>query len=98
MTTPTILVRQILEMVNDELPGRWQQTWRHMNSASPGEKSGSTLQEWLEEMYFDGERNNDLTQEDILKVGKLVRSMLRLEPSKRASAKEMLQDSWFRGE
>lgn len=95
MTTPTILVRQMLEKANDELPERWQQTWRTMDSASPGEKSGHTLQGWLEEMYFDGERNNDLTQKDILKVGKLVRSMLQFEPSKRASAKEMLQDFWF---
>jgi serine/threonine-protein kinase SRPK3 len=98
MTTPTILVRQMLEMSNDELPERWQQTWRAMDSASTGEKSGYTLQGWLEEMYFDGERNDELTQEDILKVGKLMRSMLRFEPSKRASAKEMLQDSWFKGE
>ncbi|KAH8762696.1 hypothetical protein F5882DRAFT_477151 [Hyaloscypha sp. PMI_1271] len=70
----------------------------NFESASPGEKSGYTLQEWLEEMYFDGERNDDLTQEDILKEGKLVRSMLQFEPSKRASVKEMLQDSWFKGE
>jgi len=98
MTTPTILVRQMLEMANDELPERWRQTWRAMDSASPGEKSGYTLQEWLEEMYFDGERNDDLTQEDILKVGKLVRSKLQFEPFKRALAKEMLKDSWFKRE
>jgi hypothetical protein len=42
---------------------------------------------------LNGERNDDLTQEDILKVGKLVRSMLQFEPSKRASAREMLQGS-----
>jgi hypothetical protein len=73
-------------------------TTTNFESASPEEKSGYTLQEWLEEMYFDGGRNDDLTQEDILKVGKLVRSMLQFEPSKRASAEEMLQDSWFKGE
>jgi len=98
MTTPAILVRQMLEMANDELPERWQQTWRAMDSASPGEKSGYKFQEWLEEMYFDGERNDDLTQEDILKVGELVRSVLQFEPSKRASTKEMLQESWFKAE
>ena len=98
MTTPTILVREMLEMASDELPERWQQIWRVMDSASPGEKSGYTLQEWLEEMYFDGERNEDLTREDILKVGELVRRMLRFEPSLRASAREILQDSWFKGE
>ena len=98
MTTPTILVRQMLEMTSDEMPERWQQTWRSMDSASPGEKSGYMLQEWLEEMYFDRERNEDLTREDILKVGELVRRMLRFEPSVRASAREILQDSWFKGE
>jgi hypothetical protein len=69
-----------------------------MDSASPGEKSGYTLQEWLEEMYFDGERNEDLTREDILKIGELVRKMLRFEPSMRVSAREVLQDPWFKGE
>ncbi|KAF2789430.1 hypothetical protein K505DRAFT_253397, partial [Melanomma pulvis-pyrius CBS 109.77] len=98
MTTPTILVRQMLDMASDGLPERWHQTWRAMDSASPGEKSGSTLQEWLEEMYFDGERNEDLTREDILKVGELVGRMLRFEPSMRASAREILQDPWFSGE
>ena len=49
-------------------------------------------------MYFDGERNKDLTREDILKVGELVRRMLRYEPSMRASAREILQDPWFKGE
>lgn len=98
MITPTILVRQMLEMANDELPERWQRTWRAMDSASPGEKSGYTLQEWLEEIYFDEEKNQDLTREDILKVGQIVRSMLQFEPSKRASAGEVLRDSWFEGE
>ncbi|KAE9962257.1 hypothetical protein BLS_000588, partial [Venturia inaequalis] len=66
LTTPTILVRQMLEMANDELPERWQQKWRAMDSAAPGERSGYTPQQWLEEIYFDGERNDDLTREDIL--------------------------------
>ena len=69
-----------------------------MESASQGEESGYTLQEWLEEMYFDGERNEDLTREDILKVGELVQRLLRFEPCMRASVREILQDSWFRGE
>ncbi|RDI86977.1 hypothetical protein Vi05172_g3209 [Venturia inaequalis] len=97
LTTPTILVRQMLEMANDELPERWQQKWRAMDSAAPGERSGYTPQQWLEEIYFDGERNDDLTREDILNVGRLVRSMLLFEPSNRASTEEILQDSWFKG-
>lgn len=98
MTTPTILVRQMLEMCSDGLPERWQHSWYAMDSRAPGEKSGYTLQEWLEEMYYNGERNEDLTREDILKVGELVRGMLRLEPSTRTSARDILQDPWFKGE
>jgi len=98
MVTPTILVRQMLEMASDGLPERWQQLWRVMDGASPEESSGYTLQGWLEEMYFDGERNEDLTREDMVKVGELVRKMLRFEPSSRASAREILQDPWFKWE
>ena len=95
MTTPTILVRQMVKTASDELPDRWQQAWDNMTNASLGEISRCTLQEWLDEMYFDGERNGELSREAILKVGELVRRMLLFEPSKRASARELLQDSWF---
>jgi serine/threonine protein kinase len=88
----------MLDTVGEELPERWQRTLREMDSACPGERSGQTLQEWLEETYFDGEREEDLTREDIIKVGELVRRMLRFEPSDRASAKEILQDPWFHAE
>ncbi|KAI9679435.1 MAG: hypothetical protein M1817_005457 [Caeruleum heppii] len=98
MTTPTILVRQMLEMANDGLPERWQPKWKAMDKESPGEESGHTLQEWLEEMYFDGERKAELTREDMLKLGQLIERLLRFEPSERASASEILQDSWFQGE
>lgn len=98
MTTPTILVRQMLEMASDDLPERWQESWRAMDSASPGDKSDYTLQQWLEEMYLDGERNEDLTREDIRQVGELVRRMLWFESSMRASARDILQDPWFKEE
>lgn len=49
---------------------------------------------FLEEVYFDDTRKQDLGQEDICKVGALIGSMLKLEPGARASAKEALQDSW----
>ena len=88
----------MLERTSDGLPERWQKQWRAMDSASPGDHSGYTLQGWLEELYFDGERNEDLTRGVIVKVGELVGSMLRLEPSSRASVKEIVQDPWFNGE
>ncbi|KAH8708479.1 kinase-like domain-containing protein [Phaeosphaeriaceae sp. PMI808] len=62
MTTPTILMHQMLEMSSDE------------------------------EMYFDGERSEDLSHGDILRVGALIRRMLLFEPSARPSPREILQD------
>ncbi|XPT00654.1 Non-specific serine/threonine protein kinase [Ascochyta lentis] len=96
MTTPAILVQQMLETVGDDLPDRWQKRWHVMNTALSNEEYPHSLQSWLEEMYFDGERSEDLSREDIIRVGALVRSMIRLEPSARASPKDILQDPWFR--
>ena len=46
-------------------------------------------------MYFDKEKRQDLSKEDIIRVGALVGSMIRLEPSARASVNTVLQDAWF---
>ncbi len=56
------------------------------------------LHEWLEEVYFDGDMEVSLTREDIVKVGKLVGKLLQFEPLERASASDLLQDSWFQEE
>ncbi|KAF2126322.1 hypothetical protein P153DRAFT_377938 [Dothidotthia symphoricarpi CBS 119687] len=74
MTTPTILVRQMLEMASDELPKRWQPAWDVMNSVSPDDRSDYTLQGWLEEVYFDGERDQYFSREDILEVERALSS------------------------
>ena len=95
MTTPAILVRQMLETVNDDLPDRWQQKWYAMRETLSDRSSTSSLQEWLEEMYFDGERREDLSREDTVRVGVLIGSLLRMEPSARAAAKDVVQDPWF---
>jgi serine/threonine-protein kinase SRPK3 len=96
MATPVTVVRQMLETASDELPERWQQKWRAMDSAWTGDQTENDLQEWLEETYFDGVRREDLTREEISQVGALVRSLLRFEPSTRASAQEVLQDPWVK--
>jgi serine/threonine-protein kinase SRPK3 len=98
MATPVSVVRQMLETASDELPERWQQEWRAMDSTWTGGKTVNTLQEWLEETYFDGVRKEDLTRDDIVKVGKLVAKLLRFEPERRTSAQEILQDPWLRDE
>lgn len=96
MATPLSVVRQMLETASDDLPQRWQQKWRAMDSAWTGVPTENNLQEWLEQTYFDGVRREDLTREDILNVGALVRRLLRFEPSTRASAQEALLDTWIR--
>jgi serine/threonine-protein kinase SRPK3 len=85
----------MLQTASDELPERWQQKWRTMDSTWTGDRTTNNLQEWLEETYFDGLRNEDLTREDIIRVGALVLRLLRFEPSTRASAQETLEDPWF---
>lgn len=54
-----------------------------------------TLQEWLEEVYFDNNKKAEFTREDIAKVGKLIGRMLKFEPSLRATASDALSDVWF---
>ena len=96
MITPKILVNQMQEMASDALPERWLGLREAMSDGVDTESPGPGLQEWLEEMYFDGERKEDLTREDIAKLGQIIRKLLRFEPSTRASASEILNDPWFR--
>src|SRR5690242_15792133 len=95
MTTPTILVRQMLETVGDDLPDRWKRDWHAMKGTLSDNSSACSLQDWLEEMYFDGEWRVDMSREDIVRVGVLIGSMLRMEPSARAPAKAVVHDAWF---
>lgn len=66
-----------------------------MDDKSAAETPGPTLQEWLEDMYFDGERHEDLTKEDIVRLGQIIGKLLRSESSTRVSAREILNDPWF---
>lgn len=83
------------ELTNEALPERWQKLWEAMSGEVTTEGSKIRLQEWLEEMYFDGERNADLTADDVVKLGHIIQKLLRFEPSARASAREILNDPWF---
>ncbi|CAO2652308.1 Nn.00g005910.m01.CDS01 [Neocucurbitaria sp. VM-36] len=95
MITPAILVSQMLDMACDDLPDRWQEAWRVMKSEAYGENYDFPLQEWLEKMYFDGERRVGFNPDDILGVGDLIGVLLRFEPSARASSGDVLKDRWF---
>lgn len=83
-------------MASDDLPERWRAQWREMEAASPGEEDGYSVQEWLEETYFDGDKRQDLSKADIRRVGELISRLLWVEPGARASAKGILQDYWVK--
>ena len=83
------------EMISDTLPERWQSEWNTMKGRDSDE-IGVTLQAWLEETYFDEDKKQDLTTQDIKMLGGIVARMLRFEPSARASARDILNDPWFR--
>lgn len=85
------------EMASDDLPKRWQKIWDKMDKGDgvTAESPGTNLQEWLEELYFDGRQLPDLTREDIVRLGKTIGSLLCFEPSARASARQILDDPWF---
>lgn len=52
--------------------------------------TGRAPERWLEDMYFDGERRQDLTGEDITKLEQQI-----IQKITTASAREILNDHWF---
>ncbi|OJJ49012.1 hypothetical protein ASPZODRAFT_2120726 [Penicilliopsis zonata CBS 506.65] len=95
LITPRMLVDQMQEMTSHALPGRWKDLLTTLEGQSSTETPGPGLQQWLDEMYFDGERKADLTREYIRRLGEIIEMLLRFEPSSRASAGEVLHDAWF---
>jgi serine/threonine protein kinase len=85
------------EFIKDDLPERWQEKFKTIDS-DWFEESANELQKWLEEIYFDDRKRQIFTRQDIVKIGDLVRRLLRFEPSARASVDEILQDPWFKDE
>lgn len=83
-------------MAGEALPDRWVPLWESMRGENVTEAGGPGLQEWLEEMYFDGERKEDLSRDDIVEMGRIIRKLLRFEPGARASVEEILNDPWLR--
>lgn len=91
----------MLELFTEPLPDRWQEIWKTMKvteDVSWINETPLTLEQWLEEIYFDEERVTEFTKEDIDKIGELVRRMMRYEPSSRALAHQILDDPWFERE
>jgi serine/threonine protein kinase len=96
--TPSSVAGDMLESTDDYLPERWHEKYRAIVGEWTGERSVNGLQKWLEEIYFDSGKRQYFTRQDIVKVGKIVSSLLRFEPSERASADEVLRDPWFEDE
>jgi serine/threonine-protein kinase SRPK3 len=95
LASPDSVAEDMLESTDDDLPQRWHEKYRTIVKEWTGEKPNSRLQKWLEEVYFDDRKRQVFTREDIVKIGDLVRKLLRFEPSTRASVDEILQDPWF---
>ncbi|CAJ0549905.1 Ff.00g065000.m01.CDS01 [Fusarium sp. VM40] len=96
MTTPPNLVSQMIGITSDELPLRWQAKWKEMNNGKITQPEVySTLKKWMQEVYFDDDREAEFTKEDILRAAELIDRMLKMEPSLRAIPSEILSDTWF---
>jgi endogenous inhibitor of DNA gyrase (YacG/DUF329 family) len=58
----------------------------------------TTLQEWLEETYFAEEKTAEFTEAEIFILGAVIQKMLKLDPSDRCEARDILMEEWFDGE
>lgn len=96
MLTPATLVSQMIEFAADDLPNRWQEKWQAMGKSPSSQDSACTLQEWLEEVYFDEDKRSEFTKRDIAKLGELIGQLLVFEPISRAAARQILDDPWFK--
>ncbi|CAG7926198.1 unnamed protein product [Penicillium olsonii] len=95
LTTPKILVGQMRDMASDDFPRRWHEIWNGMDGDEDIVEPGPNLQERLEEVYFGGTQEPDLTEEDIARLGQVITRLLRFESNARVSAREVLGDAWF---
>ncbi|KJZ74896.1 hypothetical protein HIM_05805 [Hirsutella minnesotensis 3608] len=97
MLTPPVLVQQMMELATDELPSRWQDKYRVIKQDIPRDDESYTLLQWLEEVYFDHNKQAEFSRKDIQRLSRLIERMLKFEPSLRATAKDILADPWFDG-
>ncbi|KAG7407039.1 Serine/threonine-protein kinase SRPK [Fusarium oxysporum f. sp. rapae] len=88
MLTPPMLVQQMVELIDDELPSRWQETWQETEREALQEEDAWTLQSWMEEVYFDNDKPPEFTRRELRAVAKLIARLMRFEPSIRATPSE----------
>jgi len=90
-------IKQIVASAEEEFPERWRSRWVAMTENAKIETGQTPLQEWLEEVYFEPPSGAELefSSKDIEDLGRIIRSLLRLEPARRASIEDILRDPWF---
>ncbi|KAF5645960.1 CMGC SRPK kinase [Fusarium tjaetaba] len=96
MSTPPILVQQMIELIDDELPSRWKVKWREMESEAVYDEDNWTLQSWMEEVYFDNDKHPEFTREEIRAMAKLIARLMKFEPSLRATPTDILAEPWLK--
>ncbi|KAK7530128.1 hypothetical protein IWX50DRAFT_557897, partial [Phyllosticta citricarpa] len=79
-----------------DIPQLWCRKWTPIELRPPPRPSGRPLQEQLEEISSANGKTPGLSREEMANVGELIGKMLRIDPSERASAAELLEDPWFR--
>ncbi|KAM0547814.1 hypothetical protein ACHAPJ_010160 [Fusarium lateritium] len=95
MLTPQILVQQMKDFATDDLPLRWRAKWEEMQKGLLEEDDSIGLGKWMQEVYFDSQKEDEFTSQDITIATGLIGRMLKFEPSLRATPGEILEDAWW---
>lgn len=95
LLTPAKLLPQMREFATDEIPERWMKKWQILSEKTPDGEPTTTLREWLKEVYAHDDRRPEISDHDLDKLSELVGLMLKLEPSSRPTAREILDNPFF---
>ncbi|KAG5945206.1 hypothetical protein E4U59_006219 [Claviceps monticola] len=93
--TPTRIVGQMIEVTSDEIRSKWQAKWHATQQEALEQDGGFALKKWLEDVYFDSNKQAEFTSEEVADIHEVVAAMLRFEPSLRATPSESLVRAWF---
>lgn len=90
MITKDLLIAQMAEEIG-ALPDRWKDRWD--SSEMDGESDESlTLEQWLAELYFDDDKEAQMSKAEVQDWAAMLRKLLIFEPAERASAADILRD------
>ncbi|KAG5960454.1 hypothetical protein E4U57_008194 [Claviceps arundinis] len=81
---PPHVVDDMLALTAEELPSRWQAQWRAMQQDEPNRG-----------VYFHDDADAEFTMEEIVCIANVIAGLLRLEPSLRGTASQILTQEWF---